>query len=185
MLWAMAGAPNPDQDVVLRLLAGLRATRHYLPEPVPRDAVARMLEVARWTGSARNRQPWRLAVVEDRDDLRRLSRTGPYAQHLAGAPLAVVVGIDHARGGLDAEFDAGRLGERLMLAASALGLGSCPATLVGEARIAEATAIAGFEPPFRARTAIAIGRPAPAPRGRRAIPTGRLPLSRLVVPPPP
>jgi nitroreductase len=179
----MTGPPTPEQDAALRLLAGLRATRHFLPEPVGEDAVARMLEVARWTGSARNRQPWRLAVVDDPERLERLSRLGPYAQHLAGAPLAVVVGLDHALGGLDAELDAGRLAERLMLAAHALGLGSCPATLVGEERIAEATALAGFAPPVRARTAIAIGRPAPAPRGRRAIPTGRLPLSRLVVPP--
>jgi nitroreductase len=184
MLSGMTSAPTPDQDAALRLLAGLRSTRHFLPEPVAPDATTRILEVARWTGSARNRQPWRLAVVEDPERLRRLSRLGPYAQHLAATPLAVVVGVDHALGGLDAEFDAGRLAQSLMLAAHMLGLGSCPATLVGEERIAEATRLAGFEPPVRARTAIAIGRPAPAPRGRCAIPTGRLPLSRLVVPPP-
>jgi nitroreductase len=37
--------------------------RAFLPQPVSREAIARVLEVSRWAPSGRNRQPWRVTVV--------------------------------------------------------------------------------------------------------------------------
>ena len=45
----MAQSPS---DVV-ELVRMVRQIRQYKPDPVPKDAVDRLLEVARWTGSAR------------------------------------------------------------------------------------------------------------------------------------
>ncbi|GAA5067160.1 nitroreductase [Thermocatellispora tengchongensis] len=161
-------------------VASLRATRWFTGEPVPTGEIVRVLEAARWTGSARNRQPWRFVVVRDRELQRRLSLLGGYAGHLATAPVVVLLAIDHGTGGEDAEFDGGRVAQSLMLAAHAAGLGSCPASFFPAANVARAGRLAGVEPPWRVRTAISLGYPAPAPEGRSAIPTGRLPLDRLV-----
>jgi len=47
------------------------AARVFTADPVPRETVHAILDDARFAPSGGNRQPWRVAVVEDRD-LRRL-----------------------------------------------------------------------------------------------------------------
>ncbi|MEU0479024.1 nitroreductase family protein [Streptosporangium sp. NPDC006013] len=158
----------------------LRATRWFADTPVPTGDIVRVLEAARWTGSARNRQPWRFVVVRDRGLQQRLSLLGGYAAHLAAAPVVVLLAVDHGTGGEDAEFDAGRAAQSLMLAAHDLGLGSCPASFFPAANAERAGRMVGVEAPWQVRTAISLGHPAPAPRGRSAIPSGRLPLDELV-----
>jgi nitroreductase len=176
----VAAGAQVAQDA-LRALAALRAVRRYTADPVGDDLLDRVLEAGRWTGSARNRQPWRVAVVRDPARRRELSRLGAYATHLESAPVVLLLGVDVVGGGADAEFDAGRLAQTLMLAAAGLGLGTCPVTFFPDGNVARATAVAGLAPPWRVRSGIAVGHPAPpAPRtGRPAIPTGRRPLSEL------
>lgn len=166
---------------LLGAIASLRATRRFAPTPVDAAHVDRILEAARWTGSARNRQPWRVVAVDDPARLEALSRLGAYAQFVRGAPLALLLAIDRDRGGADAEFDAGRLAQSIMLAAHALGLGSCPATVFPWDNVAAATALAGLAAPWGVRTLVAVGHPdaGPPPSGRPAIPLGRMPLARL------
>lgn len=170
-----------ETEHVLDALGSLRATRWFDPRPVPDDVLTRVLDTARWTGSARNRQPWRFVVLREVADCARLSCLGAYAGHLAGAPVVVALGVDASTA--DAEFDAGRLAQTLMLAAHAIGLGSCPATFFPDANVAAATELTGLAAPWRVRTAIALGYPGDAPeaatRGTRAIPAGRLPLTEL------
>jgi len=161
-------------------VASLRATRWFADTPVPARDVMRVLEAARWTGSARNRQPWRFLVVQDLGLRKRLSLLGGYAAHLAAAPVVVLLAVDHLTGGEDAEFDGGRAAQSLMLAAHGLGLASCPASFFPASNAEQAGRLAGVEAPWKVRTAISLGYPAPAPRGRSAIPSGRLPLDRLV-----
>ncbi|MFB4275661.1 nitroreductase family protein [Nonomuraea sp. MTCD27] len=165
----------------LELITSLRATRAFTSAPVTREQVTAVLEAARWAGSARNRQPWRFVVVRDRGLLGELSRLGAYAGHLAGAPVAVLLAVDATLSTEDAEFDAGRAAQNLMIAAHALGLGSCPASFFPAAKARAATALAGLGEPWRIRTGISLGRPAPAPGGTPAIPQGRLPLADLVI----
>lgn len=49
-------------------LRTLRAVRRFSARPIPEDVLLGIIEVARWTGSAKNIQPWELVVVEDRGD---------------------------------------------------------------------------------------------------------------------
>ena len=75
-------------------LRGLRAVRQLRPDPLPESVLRDILEVARWSGSAGNRQPWEFVVVRDRDMLRRLSAIdGANAGHLvtAAAGIASVI----------------------------------------------------------------------------------------------
>ncbi|MGE0028004.1 MAG: nitroreductase family protein [Thermoleophilia bacterium] len=166
----------------------MRAVRRFTDQPVDARDLDRVLEAGRWTGSARNRQPWRVVVVRDPRARAELARLGAYAGHLAGAPVVLLLALDTAAGGTDGEFDTGRLAQTLMLAAAALGLGTCPVTFFPDANVARATAIAGRAAPWRVRTGIALGHPAPpAPwagrEGRPAIPTGRRPLAEFRVDP--
>jgi nitroreductase len=104
-----------------RFLRSLRVVRRFADRPIPDDVLGDMLDVARWTGTSKNTQPWHLVVVRDRDTLRALSKLGQFAGHVAGAQLAIALVMN----GPQNAFDCGRLCERLMLAAWAHGVGSC------------------------------------------------------------
>jgi nitroreductase len=108
----------------IRLLRDLRAIRQFRPDPVPQTVLDDIYEITRWTGSAKNLQPWNLIVVRDRATLDQLSELEGYAKHLAGAPLGIVLVMDGDNEEF-ATYDEGRLAERIMLAAAAHGLGSC------------------------------------------------------------
>jgi nitroreductase len=98
------------------------AVRMYQDIALPPDAVRRIVEAGRLTGSSMNGQPWYFILVEERATLRQLGamvRTGTYT---AQAALAVVVVIDKT---IYAESDASRAIQSMILAAWAEGIGSC------------------------------------------------------------
>jgi len=116
---------NPDD--FLRLILSKRETREFLDNPVEEDVIFRVLEAGRLAGSAKNRQPWEFILVRDRKNLQDLSTYGDHASHLAKAAFAVVITVPDTY--IQDRFDAGRAAQNMMLAAHALGVGSCPITL--------------------------------------------------------
>ncbi|WP_245979270.1 nitroreductase family protein [Streptomyces diacarni] len=173
----MRDTPSPS---AVPALTTMRASRWFTGAPVTDEELRQVLEAGRWTGSARNRQPWRFVIVRNRPVRRRLAELGSYAGHLAAAPLVIALAVDEVAGGEDAQFDAGRAAQNMMLAAHLQGLGSCPASFFPAAHADEAGALCEVAHPWRIRTALSLGHPAPKPPGTSAIPTGRLPLSELV-----
>ena len=104
-----------------RLMRSLRVVRRFSDGAIPDDVLDDMLEVARWTGTSKNTQPWHLVVVRERQALGALSKLGQFAGHIAGANVAIALAMDSRSNA----FDCGRLAERLMLAAWSHGVGSC------------------------------------------------------------
>jgi nitroreductase len=163
----------------IAFLRGLRAVRNFRPDPVPQEVVDDILEVARWSGSASNRQPWELVVIRDRETLRSLAQVKGYANHLAGAPLGIVLVMAGERPEQET-YDEGRLSERIMLAALAHGVGSGIGWIVGEGREA-AKEILGIPPERLVRTTISLGYPdEEARRARPRIGQARKPLAEIV-----
>jgi nitroreductase len=111
---------------IFELIRSLRAVRHFTNQPIPEDVLIRILEAGRWTGSAKNTQPWQFIVVRQRETLEQLAECGSYGSHLKGAALAVVIVTDSGNFG---SFDEGRCAQSMMLAAWGEGVGSCIATL--------------------------------------------------------
>jgi len=107
-----------------RTIVAKRDQRAFLPAPVPEDALARILQAGRMTGSSKNREPNRFIVIRDperRAALGRMSRNGRWLAD-AAAIVVLVQTTEHA-------FDAGRCAQNMMLAAWDEGIGSCPAHL--------------------------------------------------------
>lgn len=107
---------------IIDQLRRLRQSRRFLDQAVPAENLATILEVARWTGSAKNTQPWEFIVVTDRETNVKLSETAPFTGFLANVPLSIVIVLDGESRSVP--YDEGRVSERIMLAAQALGLGS-------------------------------------------------------------
>ena len=154
-------------------LRSLRAVREFQRKPVPDDVVEDILEVARWSGSASNRQFGQIVVVRKRDSLEALATIPGYAGHLRSAALAVVL-VMPGEWPEGETFDEGRLAERIMLAAWAHGVGSSIGWFSPEGRD-KARGILGVSGKPVVRTAISLGYPAGAPR--RGI---RKPINELV-----
>src|SRR5690242_5200069 len=129
----MIQAEHPQEFIAL--LRKLRAIRQFRAEPIPQEVIDALLKVARWSGTASNRQHWEIVVVQDRKMLEALAACEGYAHHLAGAALGIVLVMAGQSTLVDQEtYDEGRLSERLMLAAEAYGVGSCIGWLKGQGR---------------------------------------------------
>lgn len=158
----------------------LRQTRRYLDTPIPAKIVRHLLEVARWTGSSKNTQPWEFVVVDDPETIRELSEVGAYTQFLDGSALVIMIVLNGESPRSEA-YDEGRLSERLMLAADAHGIGSGTgwfSTLAAQQRVRE---ILGIPEEKDVWQAIAFGYPDPAQAQRSSsVGGGRKPLDELV-----
>jgi nitroreductase len=166
----------------IAFLRGLRAVRSFRPEPVPQEALDDILQVARWSGSASNRQAWSFLVIRDREILRRMAEiSGGNARHAANAPLAIVLVLDgDPERVIHETYDDGRLAERIMLAAAAHGLGSCIGWFRPET-MGPAKELLGIPQEKLVRTEISIGYPdEEAQRARQKPAQARKPLSELV-----
>ena len=106
--------------------------RNFKPDPVPEGVVRRMLQAARWSPSARNRQPWHFIVIRNPDTLKQIGDIASSGGFIGGAPMAVAVVME--RGGRP-EFDAGRSLQHMELAAWAEGVGGCVAGVRGDENV--------------------------------------------------
>jgi nitroreductase len=165
----------------IEFLRTLRTVRRFTDRPVPEPVLDDLLAVARWSGSAKNLQPWVFVVVRDRDTLRRLAALGRSVGHLAGAALAIVLVMDGNPDQVEQEtFDEGMLSQRLQLAAQTHGLGSAIGWFHGEGRD-EVKATLGIPPERLVRTAISIGYEDVGAEGARSHPPqARKPLAEVV-----
>ncbi|MDQ2903170.1 MAG: nitroreductase family protein [Chloroflexota bacterium] len=170
---------NPQQFIAL--LRGLRAVRQFRADAIPQEVLDTVLDVARWSGSASNRQHWELIVVRERKTLQALAQCEGYAGHLAGAALGIVLVMAGQPDLVDQEtYDEGRLSERIMLAAEAYGIGSCIGWLKGQGRT-DAKALLGIPQERLVRTTISLGYPdEEARRARPKNTNARKPLPDLV-----
>jgi hypothetical protein len=154
--------------------------RQYSSEAVPDEVVDQLLELARWTGSAKNGQPWRFIVVRDKDRLKKLGALRPPIGWLATAPLGIAIVLEGAEPMFGA-YDEGRLTERLLTGATLLGYGGGTAWFGGPAQDAEAKRILGIPNEMTARQIVMIGRPTSIKDPRPSGPVrGRKPISELV-----
>ena len=173
---------DPTPHEILRPLRRARQVREFTAEPPPDAALDAIADVGRWTGSASNTQPWRFLVVRDRDVLRRLFEVGqPQTRALgtATAAIAIVLPVrdDHVIG--DA-YDDGRAAERLLIAASMLGLGA-GIQWIRDDVLDAARDLLGLPPDRRVRTIIALGHPTEAAsRPKAARGEARLPRDQAI-----
>ncbi|MCC6314133.1 MAG: nitroreductase family protein [Thermomicrobiales bacterium] len=158
----------------------VRQARKFLAQPVADDLLHEVLEVARWTGSSRNTQPWRLIVVTDRAQLRQIGALRAPIAWVADAPLAIAIVLDGDNPTTES-YDEGRLSERVLIAAQLLGLGGGVAWYGDAGQQAQAKRVLGIPEERAAHSMIVLGYPETT-KDHRPNPAqgGRMPLTELV-----
>jgi nitroreductase len=165
----------------LRAIRTKRMIRRFQDRRLDPQHLEAILDAGRHAGSSKNTQRWDFIVIDDRAHLEALSKVGPYAGHLAGAAVAVALVTPDPRGpkgSLSVVWDLGAAADNMMLAAWALGIGSCPATVYEPALARE---LLGYPEEMACEYLLSFGYPADAEdltRPPRA--GGRRPLSEVV-----
>jgi nitroreductase len=112
-----------DEGFVQTIFAR-RSIRKYTEEPVSEEAIEILLKAAMAAPSASNRMPWQFVVVTERETLDALAEAHRHGKMLFEAPLCIAVCGDLTEMERFWVQDCSAATENLLLAATALGLGS-------------------------------------------------------------
>ena len=110
-----------EVNPVLSNMMARRSIRKYLDKPVEHAKLEAVVTCGINAPSGMNRQPWIIRVVEDQKLIADVNQAAGRSQFYGATALICV--CTPANGG--GELDAGLLGENMMLAAQAMGLGTC------------------------------------------------------------
>jgi nitroreductase len=99
-----------------------RSIRKYKPDPVSKEVLKTLVDAGRLAPTARNEQPWEFVVVTDPAKRQRLADLATHGKFIADAPACIVVLCKASDYYLE---DGSAATTQIMLAATALGLGTC------------------------------------------------------------
>ena len=174
-------AIEAELNPVVGAIMARRSVRKYLDRPVEHEKLMTLARCAINAPSGMNAQPWLVRVVEDQKlindvtevykkaNAEQVKRDADFKNMFRNAPNLICV-CTPAKGG--GQLDAGLLGENVMLAAHALGLGTC--CLGGPVRFLKSNADARFflerldiPADYELNYIIAVGYPDEQPEARQ------------------
>jgi nitroreductase len=163
---------------VLEAIKGRRSIRQYKTDFVSDEMLEKILDAAHWAPSAGNIQPWKFIVIRDKKILELVRKVSP--GYLGEAPLAILVCSDIEKeskegGKLGKDYlsiaDCSMAVENMVLAAYAMGLGTCIVKSFSEIAIREILEIPeGIQPELL----VVIGYPA-----QKLTPSDRIPIKEI------
>lgn len=177
-------AVDKDTDhPVIRAIMDRRSIRKYKTDPVPREKMDIILRCGINAPSAMNGQPWEVRVVDNaefidgitklfvesvKDDERMLKmiQDAEFKNMFRNAPAVIFVAGKDGEG----KFDCGLLSQNIMLAAHAMGLGTCclgsPIRFMKSDVAADYMKRLNFSEGYELYYAIAIGYPDESPEAK-------------------
>jgi nitroreductase len=171
----------PLRDTVRPLLRA-RQVREFTDEALTDGELRAITDVARWTGSSRNAQPWRFLVIRDRTTIARLEAAGlPQTRALKTATAVVAIVLpDDVERLVSHAYDDGRAAERMLIAAGMLGLAAGIAWVRPDV-LPAAREILDLPADRMVRTLMALGHPTPEAQKPKSPPgQARLPRNETV-----
>lgn len=135
-----------------------RSIRQFTGEPIPREDLEVIVDAGRLAATGNNRQPWEFIVITEREMVHQLSFVSRWMED-AGAIIALVLDPS-SRWWLE---DGSAAAQNMLVAATALGYGTCwleGYTLPAEA---ELKGLLGVPDKLRLLTLVPIGVPAESP----------------------
>jgi len=159
-------ATDRRAEAVMEAIRTRRVVRDYTPEAVADGDLRKILEAARWASSGGNRRIHKLIVVRNPTTIRLIRMMSPGMRPLAPALIVICTDAEKAARAqvpLDTHktrwVDVGTMAMNMMLAAHALGLGTCPITSFSRAGSA---VMLELPPTLLPELILTLGHPAPA-----------------------
>jgi nitroreductase len=143
-----------------------RSVRQYSGKAIPVSMLEQLVDAARFAATARNEQPWEFVIVTG-DEVKRLAEITDHGKFMAGANACIAVFCKDTKYYLE---DGSAATQNLLVAAAALGLGSC--WIAGDKKpyCAEICKLLCAPPECRLVSLVALGYPvgpAPEPQKRQ------------------
>jgi nitroreductase len=119
---------------VFEAIRGRRSIRTYTKEEVSEESVKKLIDAARLAPSAGNIQPWEFVIVKDAERKRKLSVAALDQRFIEDVPIVIVICANEERSSwrygqrgraLYCLQDTAAAAQNILLAAHALGLGTC------------------------------------------------------------
>jgi len=136
--------------MIYEKIAERRTIRRFKPRSIPKKTLERCVNAARLSPSARNSQPLKFIVVDDKGLLKKVFPTLKWAGYIPDykisdneAPQAYVVILLDSRIRDEARYDVGIAAMSISMVASEEGLGSCIMAAVDRDRLRDILKISG------------------------------------------
>jgi nitroreductase len=153
-----------------------QSIKQFSDEKIDGEALNRILEAGRKAPSAKNRQPWRFVVVDDKTTRSKIEAAAFGQEHVGQAPViiaACTTNVDYRmpNGQWSYPIDLTMAVSFMMLQASAEDLGSCVITTYDEQEVKDILTV-----PYSMRVVmlLLVGK-----AGEKPFPTQRKPLKRI------
>ncbi|MDZ7859273.1 MAG: nitroreductase family protein [Candidatus Krumholzibacteriota bacterium] len=107
------------------IILARRSIRKFKEREIEEEKLTKIVEAGMAAPSSRNRKPWHLVTVTERETLNRLAEGHPYGKMLFEATAAIAVCGDT---GISPDYwvqDCSAVTENILIAAASLDLGSC------------------------------------------------------------
>ncbi len=114
-----------DPKALLEFIKQRRSIRAFQDKPIPDNELDMILEAARWTPSASNKQPWQFIVIKNPEMLEKIGDTAIYAKFMRRAPLAIAIVGKISENPNWYVQDTTLASMNIQLMAWALGIGTC------------------------------------------------------------
>lgn len=176
----VATAAVDTGKIVVENIMARRSVRQYKEWPVGRDTVQVLLECGINAPNGMNKQPWAVRVVDSKEYIDgitavfkevnpRVAGEPGFKNMFRNAPTVIFVAADPAAS--SSQIDCGLLGENIMLAARAMGLGTCclgssAAFLQNNPRAAEYLEKLDLPKGYKLLYCIAVGYPDESPAAK-------------------
>ena len=114
---------------ILETITQRRSIRSFTDKPLALEDLKKLVTAAKWAPSGSNRQPYKYVIINDPEALKKVVMVSPL---LRGIPTAaILICVEKAIG---SAMDVGFPAQNILLAAYALGIGSC--AIAGFSRVA-------------------------------------------------
>lgn len=143
-------------DNLLKFLKIRRSIRAFRDKNLPKEHLKKIVDVARFAPTAKNVQPWEFVIVTDKDKLADLARLAENGRFIEKAAACIVVYSSDTKYFLE---DGCAATCNILLAATALGVGSCWVAGDKKAYCQEVNTLLGAPLNMKLISLIALGYP--------------------------
>lgn len=161
----MGNAENGVQDKILPAIQNRVSARSFTEKEIEPAVLHRVVEAGRLAPSAKNRQPWRFIVIEDKN-MRKQVEEAAFGQNYVGDAPAIIAlcttNVDYRmpNGQISYPIDIAFAASNMMIQAEVEGLGTCVVTTYDEREVKDLLSV-----PYSMRVVmlLLVGHPAEKP----------------------
>ena len=141
---------------IMELISIRRSVREYKDSPIPKDVLEKLVDAARLAPTARNVQPWEFVVITQPQTMKKIASLAENGRFAASAKACIAVFCNDTKYYLE---DGCAATENILLAATALGIGSC--WIAGDKKpyCSQINALLNVPETFRLVSMISLGYP--------------------------